>query len=132
MPKGDCMLQAFVEQLTKDMGAGQQPVMNAEGGYTLLFAPEITVLLSEEGGHIRLFSELAPCGQEELIVDLMKANLLGKETGEGFLGLSDDGKRVTFTCFLPSEMSYREQREMLEDFINYAESWRLEMVKGTE
>ena len=80
---------------------------------------------------ITLLSSLASLpenGREEYLIRAMTANLFGAETGGAVLGLDREGKVIFLSTFLGENLSYRDFRERLEDFVNYAESWRNETL----
>ena len=127
------MLKRFVEQLSKDMGLAKPLVSNEEGAYSLSLEPDLEISLREnaESG-ITLFTVVAPLPagkQEEYMLMLMTANLLGKETGGCALGLDKAGNNVTLTTFLPEALNYKQFHEALEGFANNADSWREETAE---
>jgi hypothetical protein len=54
----------------------------------------------------------------------MKANLLGKATANAALGLTNDEKYLTLSTLMPYEVSYKELKEILEEFVNLVIIWR--------
>jgi hypothetical protein len=130
------MLKQFIDQLAKDLQRleGIQP--NEEDVYHLEFDPDLQISLREnpESG-ITLFTRLGPVPNEkveEFFLKLMKANLFGKKTGGGILGIDKDGKNVNFRYFFPADRNYKEFHEALEDFVNYAESWQGEILQSAK
>ncbi len=122
------MLKQFVDQLRADMGGSFE--VNDDDSYSLHVEPDLHISLREnkEAG-ISLFTALAPIPEErveEFLIKTMIANLFGRETGGGILGLDKEGKKVTFLTFLPPELSYTEFHDQLEDFVNYADAWKNE------
>ncbi len=127
------MLKRFIEQLSKDMGLTKPLVSNNEGAYLLSLEPDLQISLREnaESG-ITLFTVVAPLPagkNEEYMLMLMTANLLGRETGGCALGLDKAGKHVTLITFLPEGLNYKQFHEALEGFSNYADSWREETTE---
>ena len=95
------MLKEFIEKL-----APESVALNEKGAYSLAVEPNLEISLREnvESG-ITLFTTIAPLPlkrSEEFLLRLMKANLLGKETGGGFFGLDKEGKMITFSCLCPA------------------------------
>ncbi len=127
------MLKQFVEQLSPFLGLSTPPLPSAEGEWQLILEPSLQISLRENADSgITLTTKIAPLPlheTEEFLQRLMEANLLGKETGRGALGLDKDGKEITFTLFLPASLSYKEFHDSLEDFTNYAEVWRTETIQ---
>ena len=127
------MLKRFVEQLSKEMGFSEELAIPIDGEYKLLFEPDIQISLREnaESG-ITLFTVVAPLPEEkneEYMLMLMTANLLGRETGGCALGLDKAGKNVTLITFLLEGLNYKQFHEALEGFSNYADSWREETTE---
>lgn len=109
---------------------GDAIVPNEDGSYSLFLEPNLHILLREnaEAG-ISFLSFLAPLpeeNKEEFLLKAMIANLFGRETGGAALGLDREGKKVTLLSFLPQQLNYRDFHDLLEDFVNYAEAWKLE------
>lgn len=121
------MLKRFLEQLVKEMEI-PMPEEHAQGEYECIFAPQIRVQFTEHPDTgIRLFSALAEVPNpktEEFLHLAMAANLFGQEVGENFLGLDKDGKKVTITRFINKESQYQDFKVGLEEFLNYAETWK--------
>lgn len=126
------MLKLFIEQLSPFLGLNEPPLAE-EGLYTLAFEPNLQISLRENADSgITLHTTIAPLPALEtdlFLQRLMEANLLGNETGRGVLGTDKEGKEITFTLFLPPNLSYKEFHDHLEDFTNYAEVWRDETLQ---
>lgn len=122
------MLNRFIEQLSKELRWSQPIEKEEDGSYHLLFEPNLNVNLKQTSDSQVTFSSnlggVPEEKQEEFFLKLMKANLLGRETGGGFLGLNAEGKEVTFLFFLLGSISYKTFKDALEDFINYADVWK--------
>ena len=130
------MLKQLIEQLLPTLGRSTLNPPDENGSYLLKFDPNLEISLRENvNSGITLLTKIAPLPQkatEEFLQRLMEANLLGKETGRGVLGLDKEGKEITFTLFLPPTLSYKEFRDHLEDFTNYAEAWADETIRYTK
>ena len=127
------MLKQYIDQLIPSLGLLNPVQPDESGSYSIKFEPNLEISLRENANSgITLLAKIAPLPQketEEFLQRLMEANLLGKETGRGVLGLDKDGKEITFTLFLPPTLSYKEFHDHLEDFTNYAEVWRDETLR---
>lgn len=127
------MLKQFIELLSRDLGFSEPLVPEEDGSYLLLIEPQLEISLRENpDSGITLFVPLGFLPSErrdEFLRYAMTSNLLGKETGGGILGLDNEGKQMTFTQFLPQQLTYKEFHHFLEDFVNYAESWRMEIAQ---
>ena len=127
------MLSRFLEQLSKDLSLEQPLAPNAEGFYSLLLASDLQIsFVEKEDSSITLCASLAPLPEknsEEFLLRAMSANLLGRETGRGVLGLDQEGKQILLVRALSGQESYREFHECVEEFANYADAWRQEVVE---
>lgn len=131
--QGKKLLKQFVGQLSADLG---EVVANDDGSYSLDLEPNLHISLREspESG-ISLFTLVAPLPEknvEEFLLKTMIANLFGRETGGGILGLDKEGKKITFLTFLPQQLNFKDFHDYLEDFVNYAEAWRIETTEYIE
>lgn len=128
------MLKQFVDQLNADLR--ESLTANEDGSYSLFLEPDLDISLREnpESG-ISLFTVLTPLPEERTEAFLLKAmiaNLFGRETGGGVLGLDKNGKKITFSTFLPLQLNFRDFHDCLEDFVNYADAWRTETTEFIE
>lgn len=130
------MLSQFMQLLCVDLGIEQSLAPNEEGSYSLHLEPNLHISLRENpDSGITLFTTIAALpeqNRENFLLKAMSANLLGRETGGSALGLDKEEKKITFLCFLSGQASYKDFHDALEDFVNYAESWRQETVEFIE
>lgn len=130
------MLKQFIEQLSTDMGFEQALDANEDGSYSLRLEPDIDLTLRESPDSIIMLytklAELPTRNTEDFLFKAMRANLFGRETGGGALGLDTEGKNIVLLDFLYDEQNYRMFHERLEDFVNYAEAWRHETIEFIE
>lgn len=126
------MLQQLIEQISAAWKMEEALVPNAEGLYSLGFEPGLEVIIGEKNSEeIFFFTSLAPLpkkNREEWLIKLMAANLFGRETGGSILGIDREGKKVTLSQWVDEELSFKEFYEFLEDFVNYADVWRQELM----
>jgi len=130
------MLKQFVDQLSADMGMSESLGVNDDGSYSLHLEPDLHISLRENpDSGISMFTVVAPLPEEkreEFLLKTMIANLFGRETGGAALGLDKDGKKITLLAFLPLQVNYRDFHDFLEDFVNYADAWRIETTDFIE
>lgn len=124
------VLKQYLDQLCGDMGMTESLAEGENGVYTLHLEPDLDISLSEnpESG-ISLYTvlcEMPEEDREDFLLKAMTANLFGRETGGSVLGLNREGKKLTFSTFLPEALSYRDFHDTLEDFVNYADAWKSE------
>jgi hypothetical protein len=129
------MFNQFVEKLSAHLGFEEPLKKNEKGEYLLSLEGDLEILLRENPAPgITLITTLAAMPEKKLaeyLVYTMSANLFGKETGGGILGCDREGKVLRFLRFLPVEISYGDFLAAVEDFTNYAESWRQECIEFT-
>lgn len=81
---------------------------------------------------VALSADICECPKkkrEDLLIWLMRANLLGQGTGGCRIGMDKDEKLLTLSLGIPYEIDYRTFRERFEDFVNYVTYWREEIEK---
>lgn len=127
------MLKQHLDKLSKTLNQESLREMDEEGFFSGNFegAGEIYMKENSDSG-ITFFATLSPLPQnnaETIALRLMEANLLGKETGGALLGLDKDGKNITLTSFLFDSTNYKEFHDALEDFANFADCWRDEVLQ---
>ncbi len=130
------MLERLLEQLRHDLGIEEPLLPKDDGAYVVDFDPDLYISLSENADQsVRLFCKLAPLpkeNREEFLRTCMVGNLLGRETGGASLGVDDQEDQVCLAKTLEAEVSYREFRDALEEFVNHADAWRKETLVFTE
>lgn len=123
----EALALTFAEQLAKDLELGEVPIANANKMYTFSFGKSLAVDIQGSSFGFYFSSILGPCPKkecEEFFQAVMHANLFGKGTGEGVIGLNEEGTTLTFTKKFPFEMNYAEFKSQIEDFVNYADLWQ--------
>ncbi len=126
------MLEQLLRKLIDDMELGQMPIKDEQGIYLLNLSSEMQISLKElDPGacfHAPL-SLLQIPKREELMIYLMKANFLGQGTGGSVIGLDENEKFLTLSLVLPYDMNYKSFKDSLEDFANYVDYWREELIQ---
>lgn len=125
------MLEKLVEQLVKELKLGSVPPLDKEKRY-LIDIGRFTIAFKELEPSILFAAEIGPLPQnkkEEFLMRVMKANFLGQGTGGSVIGLKEDESCLTLSLSLPYEVNYREFKEGLEDFVNYLDYWKQEIVQ---
>lgn len=125
------MLQEYLDRLTGELKLGPiQP--NEKKVFRLSLSAERGVDLQLVDGKVVLFTAVVACPtvrQELLFSLLMQANLFGQGTGGAAIGLDAGEKFITLSQAIPDETDYKHFREVLEDFVNYADYWKEEVIK---
>ncbi len=126
------MLEQLLQKLIDEMELGEIPTRDEQGAYQLKLSSEMHVRIKElEPGIFfhSLLGELQVPKREELMIYLMKANFLGQGTGGSVIGLDENEKFLTLSLVLPYDMNYKSFRDSLEDFANYVDYWKEELVR---
>lgn len=130
------MIEQFIKQLRKDLEYEEPSVARDDGSYVIDFEPDLHITVTKHiDGSLRLFCLLAPLPKEkreEFLKSCMVGNLFGLETGGTILGVDDSEKNLCLSCCLPGDLKYREFRDALEDFVNYADVWRQDALVFAE
>jgi hypothetical protein len=130
------MLKQFMQLLSSDIQNEQPLAPNEDGSYSLQLEPALNVIFRETAGEaIMLYTALASMPKkktEEFLLLAMSANLFGRETGGSALGLDSEAKKVVLLNFLPKSINYNDFHDALEDFVNYADVWSVEIANFIE
>ncbi|MDE3046539.1 MAG: type III secretion system chaperone [Verrucomicrobiota bacterium] len=123
------MLQDFLSQVCVEL---EMPPIQVVKQTAVFHFEGVDVEIRDLGPGFSFCSKICPCPekrQEDLFLQLMRANYLGQLTGASRIGLSQDEKFLTLSLGLPYELSYGAFREALEDFVNFLLYWREEVEK---
>lgn len=98
-------------------------------------SPEMRISMRELEAGCFFFAKIGPVPKqkrEELFILLMKANFLGQGTGGSTIGLDGEEKFLTLSLAIPYDMNYKAFKESVEDFANFVDYWRKELVRHTQ
>lgn len=125
-------LDQILDPFYKEFNLGAPPQKDNKGIYPVKLSPAYEISLQELPPRIFFSSIIMPLSDEKnkeaLFIYLMKANFLGQGTGGNVIGIDQSEKFLTLSLRLPFEVNYKTFRESLEDFINYLDYWREEVV----
>ncbi len=126
-------LERLIENLSSELKLGAIPQKDKNGLYQLKIGDSPQVMVKELDPGVFLGGKILPLpkegNKEALFIYLMKANLLGQGTGGGAIGIDPSEKFLTFSLTLPFEVNYKTFHESLEDFLNYIDFWKEEVVR---
>lgn len=126
------MLEHHLQQLIEDLELPPPPPKDALKMIHVPFNQDLTISFKEIDPGVFLFARLGPCPKqkrEELFIYLMKANFLGQGTGGGAIGMDPEEKFLTLSLVLPYDVNYRLFKEAVEDFANFTDYWKKELVR---
>jgi len=125
------ILKDLLEQLSQELGLGViNPVDELKFHHFKMNSFDISMKDLDPGFHFS--SNIGPLPKnkkEDFLMLLMKANFLGQGTGGATLGLKEDESFLTLSLSLPYEMNYKAFKDSLEDFANFVEYWKKEIVR---
>jgi len=128
------LLESFLNTLVEELVLDSPPQQEERGTFLLQLNAQTAITLQELDPGISFVSQIGACPaerREELFMLLMKANLLGQGTGGAVIALDKEGNFLTLSRVLPYDMNYKTFRDALEDFANFLEYWKEELVRHT-
>jgi|SRR5579862_4506962 len=126
------MLETFLKTLHEELKLEAPPKMDRQQYYCFSLNPELEIKVKELDPGTLFFARIGPCPQlkkEELFSHLMKANFLGQGTGGSSIGFDESENCLTLSSFLPYDLNYKLFRDALEDFVNYIDYWKAELIR---
>lgn len=126
------LLERLLTTLTEELEMQPPPLKAEDGLYHLALNPQTTIAFKELDPGVALLGNLGPCPtvkREELFILLMKANFLGQGTGGAAIALDENENFLTLSLVLPYDMNYKIFKDALEDFTNYLDYWREELIR---
>jgi Tir chaperone protein (CesT) family len=126
------MLETFLKTLSEELNLAPSFQQNKEQFYAVFLNPELEIKVKELDPGMLFFGKVGPCPalkKEELFIYLMKANFLGQGTGGASLGFDEIGNCLTLSLILPYDLNYKLFRDALEDFVNYIDYWKAELIR---
>jgi hypothetical protein len=125
------MLEQLLDQLSQELELPPFSPKDDKQMFHVLLNPSMRISMRELDPGILFFSQVGPCPvqkKEELFILLMKANFLGQGTGGGVIALDPEEKFLTLSSALPYDMNYKAFKGALEDFANFVDYWREELI----
>lgn len=126
------MLEQFIQTIVQDLEIPELPEKGDGNVYQLHLNSQTAITLQEQEESISLWSRIGPCPvskKEELFILLMKANFLGQGTGGATIALDENENYLTLSSVLPYDMNYKMFKDALEDFANYLDYWKEELIR---
>ncbi|AHK63678.1 hypothetical protein BOKEGFJH_00800 [Chlamydia avium] len=121
------MLEKLIKNFATYIGITSTLEFDADGAYVLPISDLVKIRVRENADNEIVFSaslgELAPSADtNKVYLQMMVANLFGRETGGSALGLDSEG-HVVMTRRIPAEVSYEDFARYVESFMNFSETW---------
>lgn len=126
-------LERLIETLSSEIKIEAIPQKNKDRLYQVKIgsSPQVSIKELDPGVFFRakILSLPKEGNKEALFIYLMKANLLGQGTGGGAIGIDPSEKFLTLSLALSFEVNYKTFHEGLEDFLNYLDFWKEDVVR---
>jgi hypothetical protein len=126
------VLEQHIKTLCEDLEIEAIPQKEKGDVYSFPLNPQMTILIHERDPGLAFWGRLGPCPikkREELFIKLMKANFLGQGTGGSTIALDENENFLTLSSVLPYDMNYKMFKDAFEDFTNYLDYWKEELVR---
>jgi hypothetical protein len=126
------LLDPLLQKLAEDLELEELPKKEEGNSYHVVLNPQLTVKIQQLDPGLSFWARIGPCPtakREELFIYLMKANFLGQGTGGAAIALDENENFLTLSLSLPYDMNYKMFKDALEDFVNYLDYWREELVR---
>lgn len=126
------MLEMLIKTLSEELDLKGPFQMDKQQYYSIVLTPECTVKVKELDPGTLFYAPIGPCPKlkrEDLFIHLMKANFLGQGTGGGSIGFDENENCLTLSLILPYDLNYKLFRDALEDFVNYIDYWKAELIR---
>ena len=122
-------LDNYIRQLAIELEFIDELLPSEHGLYALPIEEGLVIFVRslQQGQGLYFFAPLFAYpdkDEENLLMDLMSANLFGQQTGQTVLALDQEGEQFTLSWTEPYNMSYYEFYDALELFTNYASYWK--------
>ncbi|WP_348663527.1 CesT family type III secretion system chaperone [Chlamydia vaughanii] len=121
------MLEKLIKNFATYIGITSTLEFDADGAYVLPISDLVKIRVRQNADNEIVFSaflgELAPSADtNKVYLQMMVANLFGRETGGSALGLDSEG-HIVMTRRIPEEVSYEDFARYVESFMNFSETW---------
>lgn len=129
------VLQQHLGKLMSDLELAPLAPKDENQLFHVDFGSEMRVSIKEVDEQVLFTTKIGDLPEpkrEELVILLMKANLLGQGTGGSAIGLDASEKFLTLSLAIPYDINYKLFRDSIEDFTNFADYWRKELLRHTQ
>jgi hypothetical protein len=124
------MIDDLIKQLSTELELEEPLAPQMPGIFSLPLEESVHITIADKPPGFRLTCNVAPLPkkeEEEVLTRLMLGNLFGQGTKGAVLGLNEEGNLLTLSQDVDYNADYKEFRDIIEDFINTVDYWRIEM-----
>ncbi len=126
------LLEPLIRRLAEELELDEVPVREKDSAYQVLLNTDLKIRIQELDPGLAFWARIAPCPKEkreDIFILLMKANFLGQGTGNNTIALDENENFLTLSSVLPYDMNYKTFKDALEDFANYRDYWKEEIIR---
>lgn len=121
------MLEKLIKDFAMYMGITSTLELDVDGAYVLPMSDSMKIRVQQNADNEIILSAvlgaLPPTADtKKVYLQMMIANLFGRETGGSALGLDPEGQ-VVLIRRIPSQVSHTDFARYIEGFINFFETW---------
>lgn len=128
----ECMqLNMYLQEFLQELEIKEPLPQDVPGVFTLPLDDGLSIILTSQPEGFALFCTVVPVPKQEeaFYTQALLANLFGQGTKGAILSLSEEGRMLTLSRNIDYDVSYKEFKEILEDFINIVDFWREEALQ---
>ncbi|MGK5594186.1 MAG: type III secretion system chaperone [Parachlamydiaceae bacterium] len=126
-------LNTYLQEFLQELELREPFPQESPGVYTIPLGEGLSITLSSHPQGFYLHSTIGPAPEQQeeaFFTRALLANLFGQGTKGAVLSLSEEGRMLTLSRSIDYDISYKEFKEILEDFINVIDFWREEALKN--
>lgn len=126
------MLEQYLTKLSEELQLDPLLPKDETNLFHLGVSPTLTLTFKELEKGLFFSGRIAECPaekREDLFILLSRANFLGQGTRGGSISLDNDEKFLTLSLHIPYDINYKTFKETVEDFVNYIDYWREELIR---
>ena len=127
----DIPIEQYLQKMNSELQSTSLYQKESETLFILSFEDDVIELTKTPLGCFfsRIIGNLPDEESESLLIYLLFANFLGQGTASSALCLNDDLKTLSLVLPITYEIDYKNFRYLLEEFLNYSDFWKSEIVK---
>jgi len=121
-------IEGLIHKMVEELHLGDAPNKDKNGFFHLKIQPNLSILIKDLLPGLFVSAKIIELpkegNNEALYLHLMQANVLGRDTGGGAIGIDITEKHLTLSQILPFAPEYKVFYETVEDFVNYIDYWK--------
>lgn len=125
-------LTRLLSELSLSLELGSLAPVEKNGPIHMVIDPAQSIDFRELPKGFSMWSRIGECppkNKEDFYLLIMRANYLGQGTGNYVIGMDQEEKHLTLSSYIPYEIDFKKFKETVEDFVNFIEYWKDELVR---